>query len=281
MNRGSQLRKVITKTGFLLSLLAVLLFALLPYLWTVLSSIKSESELFVSPIHYIPASPTLQNYITLFRITPFLRYFLNSSIVAVSTVVLAGLVSILAAYAFARFSFWAKGVLLLIVLVTTMFPKVLLVIPLFSIFSHLKLVNTYLSLIIADSTFAIPFSVWMLTGYFEMIPRELDEAALVDGCTRTQALFKVLLPSVAPGIAATFAYIFIQSWNDYLYALTFSSDITTRTLSVGLKLFIGKYSANWGWLTAGGVVTSIPILLFFFLVQKHLIKGLTAGAVKE
>jgi len=281
MKKGNRLGKVIATTGFLLSLLAVLLFALLPYIWTFLSSIKSESELFVSPIRYIPASPTLQNYITLFRLTPFWRYFLNSSIVAVSTVVLAGLVSIFAAYAFARFSFRAKGVLLLIVLVTTMFPKVLLVIPLFRIFTHLKLINTYLCLIIADSTFAIPFSVWMLTGYFKMIPRELDEAALVDGCTRTQALFRVLLPSAAPGIAATFAYIFIQSWNDYLYALTFSSDIATRTLSVGLKLFIGKYSVNWGWLTAGGVVTSIPILLFFFLVQKHLIKGLTAGAVKE
>ena len=174
-----------------------------------------------------------------------------------------------------------KNILLLIVLLTTMFPKILLIIPLFKIFAFLKIMNTYTALILAHSTFAIPFSVWMLTGYLEMIPKQLDEAAWMDGCTKTQVLFKIILPIMAPGLAATIAYIFIQSWNDYLYAVMFTSDLTVRTLPVGLKMFMGKFEINYGWLTAGGVVTSLPIVLFFFLVQKHLVKGLTAGAVKQ
>lgn len=264
-----------------LPLFLLLLFALFPYIWTILSSIKPESELFTRQIHYLPQSPTFQNYISLFKFTNFSKYLTNSIIVALFTVSVAITVSTLAAYSFARFSFPMKNILLLIVLLTTMFPKILLIIPLFKIFAFLKIMNTYTALILAHSTFAIPFSVWMLTGYLEMIPKQLDEAAWMDGCTKTQVLFKIILPIMAPGLAATIAYIFIQSWNDYLYAVMFTSDLTVRTLPVGLKMFMGKFEINYGWLTAGGVVTSLPIVLFFFLVQKHLVKGLTAGAVKQ
>jgi len=264
-----------------LPLFLLLLFALFPYIWTILSSVKPESELFTRQIHYLPQSPTFQNYVSLFKLTNFSKYLSNSLIVAISTVIVAIIISTLAAYAFARFSFPMKNILLVVVLITTMFPKVLLIIPLFKIFAFLKMMNTYIALILAHSTFAIPFAVWMLTGYLEMIPKELDEAAWVDGCTKFQALFKIILPIMAPGLAATIVYIFIQSWNDYLYAVMFTSDLTVRTLPVGLKMFVGKFEVNWGWLTAGGVVTSIPIVLFFFFVQRHLIKGLTAGAVKQ
>lgn len=264
-----------------LPLFLLLLFALLPYIWTILSSIKPESELFTRQIHYLPQSPTFQNYISLFKFTNFSKYLTNSIIVALFTVLVAITVSTLAAYSFARFSFPMKNILLLIVLITTMFPKILLIIPLFKIFAFLKMMNTYTALILAHSTFTIPFSVWMLTGYLKMIPKQLDEAAWMDGCTKTQVLFKIILPIMAPGLAATIAYIFIQSWNDYLYAVMFTSDLTVRTLPVGLKMFMGKFEINYGWLTAGGVVTSLPIVLFFFLVQKHLVKGLTAGAVKQ
>jgi multiple sugar transport system permease protein len=264
-----------------LPLFLLLLFALFPYIWTILSSIKPESELFTRQIHYLPQSPTFQNYISLFKFTNFSKYLTNSIIVALFTVSVAITVSTLAAYSFARFSFPMKNILLLIVLLTTMFPKILLIIPLFKIFAFLKMMNTYTALILAHSTFAIPFSVWMLTGYLEMIPKQLDEAAWMDGCTKTQVLFKIILPIMAPGLAATIGYIFIQSWNDYLYAVMFTSDLTVRTLPVGLKMFMGKFGINYGWLTAGGVITSLPIVLFFFLVQKHLVKGLTAGAVKQ
>jgi len=264
-----------------LPLFLLLLFALFPYIWTILSSIKPESELFARQIHYLPQSPTFQNYISLFKFTNFSKYLANSIVVALSTVLVAITVSTLAAYSFARFSFPMKNILLLIVLVTTMFPKILLIIPLFKIFAYLKMMNTYTALILAHSTFAIPFSVWMLTGYLEMIPKQLDEAAWIDGCTKTQVLFKIILPIMAPGLAATIVYIFIQSWNDYLYAVMFTSDITVRTLPIGLKMFMGKFEINYGWLTAGGVITSLPIVLFFFLVQKHLVKGLTAGSVKQ
>ena len=177
-----------------LPLFLLLLFALFPYIWTILSSIKPESELFARQIHYLPQSPTFQNYISLFKFTNFSKYLANSIVVALSTVLVAITVSTLAAYSFARFSFPMKNILLLIVLVTTMFPKILLIIPLFKIFAYLKMMNTYTALILAHSTFAIPFSVWMLTGYLEMIPKQLDEAAWIDGCTKTQVLFKIILP---------------------------------------------------------------------------------------
>jgi len=264
-----------------LLLVLILLYVLFPYIWTFLCSVKPEPELFSKKIHYLPISPTIQNYVSLFGLTKFPRYFLNSLIIAFATTVLAVLISILAAYAFSRFRFPMRYLLMIIVLLTTMFPKILLIIPLFMIFRSLHLINTFAGLILAHSTFAIPFSVWMLTGFLETVPRDLELAALIDGCTRVQALLKIVIPLMLPGIAATAVYIFISSWNEYLYALIFTTTPSIRTLPVGLKMFVGKYEVSWGWLTAGGMVTSIPLVILFFLVQKHLIKGLTAGAVKQ
>jgi multiple sugar transport system permease protein len=165
-------------------------------------------------------------------------------------------------------------------LIINMFPQILLLVPLLVIMRSLHILNSYLSLILAYSTFTIPFSVWMLTGFLDALPPELEEAARVDGATGFQAFFRIILPLAAPGIVATGIYIFINAWNEFLYALTFTSGDTFRTVPVGLSTFIGAYQIRWDLLTAAGVLTSLPIVLAFMVIQKQLIRGLTAGAVK-
>ena len=164
-------------------------------------------------------------------------------------------------------------------LVINMFPIVLLIIPLFVLMRTLGLIDTYLGILVGHSTFAIPFSVWMMTSYMNSIPRELDEAAIVDGASRLQTIRLIILPLTMPGIVTTAIYIFVASWNEYLFAMMLSGQ-NARTVTVALQLFIGEFSIQWGLLTAGGTVVAIPVTILFLLVQKRLVGGLTAGAVK-
>jgi multiple sugar transport system permease protein len=256
-------------------------FALFPYIWTALTSLKPEQELFTKGVHYLPKQVVVKNYVNLFKRLKFQKYFGNSLIVAISTTCLALVASSLAGYAFSRFRFKLRAALMVIFVLTNMFPKILLIIPLFMIFRHVALLNTYHGLVLAHCTFTIPFATWMLTGFFDSIPRELEEAAVVDGASKIKAFLIVTLPLAAPSLAATAVYIFIHSWNDYLYAVMFTSSESVRTLPIALKMFIGKYEVDWGALTAGGIVTSVPLVVFFMLVQRYLIAGLTAGAVKQ
>jgi multiple sugar transport system permease protein len=196
------------------------------------------------------------------------------------TLLVTGTVSTAAAYCFSRFDFRGKGKLFGMFLVTQMFPSVLLVFSLFLIMRTLGLLNTRLALIVAHSTFALPFTTWLLTGFFNSIPKSLDEAATIDGATRWQTFWYVLAPLSAPGVVAALTYVFIYSWNEFIYALTFTSSIDMRTVPVGLNTFMGEYIIRWDLLTAGGVITAIPIVIFFMLVQRRLVQGLTAGAVK-
>ncbi|MBD3305070.1 ABC transporter permease subunit [candidate division KSB3 bacterium] len=279
--RRTPLTQRIGQILFYLGIAFFVLFALFPYIWTALTSFKPESELFTKGVHYLPKDVVVQNYINLFKRLHFQRYLSNSLIVAVSTTALALVISSLAGYAFSRFRFNLRAALMVIFVLTNMFPKILLIIPLFMIFRHVSLLNTYHGLVLAHCTFTIPFATWMLTGFFDSIPRELEEAAMVDGASRIRAFLKVTLPLAAPSLAATAVYIFIHSWNDYLYAVMFTSSESVRTLPIALKMFIGKYEVDWGALTAGGIVTSVPLVVFFMLVQRYLIAGLTAGAVKQ
>lgn len=255
-------------------------FVLAPYLWMFVTSVKPPDELYTKTVRYWPDRPTLEGYWLLMQTTPFLTYMRNSGVVALSTCAVALAVATAAAYCVSRLPFRGKGVLLFGFLVTQLFPSVLLVLPLFLIMRSLGILNSPLALILAHSTFAVPFSTWMLTGFFNAIPRELDEAATIDGCNRLQAFWFVLLPLSAPGMAAALTYIFIYSWNEFIYALTFTADLRARTLPVGLQTFMGEFIIRWDLLTAGGVITALPIVFFFMLVQRRLIAGLTAGAVK-
>ncbi len=278
--RGHRLRPLFGAVKLWVPLGAWLAFVLAPYVWMFITSIKPPTELYTKTVQYWPQQPTFEGYRLLLQTTPFLGYMRNSAMVAVSTCAVALGVATAAAYCFSRIPFKGKAVLLFGFLLTQLFPSVLLVLPLFLIMRSLGILNTPPALILAHSTFAVPFSTWLLTGFFNAIPRELDEAATIDGCTRLQAFRYVLLPLSAPGVAAAVTYIFIYSWNEFLYALTFTADLRARTLPVGLQTFMGEYIIRWDLLTAGGVITALPIVIFFMLVQRHLIAGLTAGAVK-
>jgi multiple sugar transport system permease protein len=278
--RGASVRRVGRAVRLWAPLVLWLGFVLAPYLWMFITSIKLPTELYTKTVRYWPDQPTLEGYRLLLRTTPFLTYMRNSGSVALATCLLALSVATAAAYCFSRVPFRGKAVLLFGFLLTQLFPSVLLVLPLFLIMRTLGLLNTAPALILAHSTFAVPFATWLLTGFFNAIPRQLDEAATIDGCSRLQTFCHVLLPLSAPGVAAAVTYIFIYSWNEFLYALTFTSDLRARTLPVGLQTFLGEYTIRWDLLTAGGVITALPIVFFFMLVQRKLIAGLTAGAVK-
>lgn len=262
-----------------LPMLAIVLFALGPYLWMLLTSLKQESTLFSPERQLLPAVVTLENYLRLFQKTTFLNNLGHSVLVSSGTMVLGLSVSITAAYAFSRFRFAGRRTLMLQFLLVNMFPIVLLIIPLFIIMKNLGLLDTHMGLILAHSTFSIPFATWMMISYFDAIPRSLDEAALVDGCTPLGAMFKVVIPLTVPGIIATGIYIFITSWNEYLYASILAGQ-NVRTLTVAIQTLVGEYEIAWGLLTAGGVMGALPVTLLFMLIQKRLVAGMTQGAVK-
>ena len=262
-----------------LPMLAIVLFALGPYLWMLLTSLKQESTLFSPDRQFFPAVVTLDNYLRLFVKTTFLNNLGHSLIVSSGTMLVGLSVSITAAYAFSRFRFPGRRVLMMQFLLVNMFPIVLLIIPLFIIMKNLGLLDTHLGLILAHSTFSIPFATWMMISYFDAIPRSLDEAALVDGCTPVGAMFRVVIPLTVPGVIATGIYIFITSWNEYLYASILAGQ-KVRTLTVAIQTLVGEYEIAWGLLTAGGVVGALPVTLLFMLIQKRLVAGMTQGAVK-
>src|SRR5213080_1825864 len=189
-------------------------------------------------------------------------------------------VSILAGYALSRFRFAGRNALLLVFLATQMFPAVLLIAPLLSQWYALGLIDTYQALIYSNFSFTVPFTVWMLVGYFESIPLELEESAMLDGCNRFGALCRVVLPLAAPGVAATAIFAFVASWSELLFAITFTSQTEMRTLSAGLLFMVGQYEIQWGQLSAGVMISTVPVAILFTYLQRHLIRGLSAGALK-
>ena len=260
-----------------LPMLLVVAFALGPWLWMLVTSLTPEELLFTDGPSLTGAS--LGNYDRLFRTVGFEANLLDSAIIAGGTVVVGLTLSVTAAYAFSRFRFAGRRLLMLQFLLINMFPIVLLILPLFVLMRTLGILNTHLALIIANATVAIPFAIWMMTSYMNAIPAELDEAAMTDGCTRLGALWRVILPLCAPGIVATGIYIFITAWNEYLYALTLGGR-NVRTITVAIQTLIGEYQIEWGLLTAGGIIGALPATILFLIVQKRLISGLTQGAVK-
>jgi multiple sugar transport system permease protein len=263
-----------------LALLAA--FALGPFLWVFLSSLKTRQELYTTPLQYLPRTATLANYVEAWtsKLTPFSRFFANSLWVSSVTMVATTAISILAAYALARFGFGGRRAFLLLFLATQMFPAVLLIAPLLSQWHALGLLDTYQALIYSNFSFTVPFTVWMLVGYFDSIPRELEESAMIDGCGRFGALCRVVLPLAAPGIAATAIFAFVSSWSELLFAITFTSETEMRTLSAGLLFMVGQYEIQWGQLSAGVIISTVPVAALFVFLQRHLIRGLTAGALK-
>ncbi len=264
---------------FVLPLIIILLFLVFPFYWTFVTSIKTENELYGATTYW-PKVITFESYTKLFTTTVnFFSAMKNSFIVAMLTSIVSLTVSTLAAYAFSRYRFAGRKALMLMFLSNNMFPTVLLLIPLYAIMRKLGLLYTHASLVFSYTTFTIPFSVWLLNGFINDLPISLEEAALIDGCNRGLAFIKIILPILTPCLMATGIYIFMNSWNEYTFAMMFTN-VSTRTIPIALKNLIGQLGVQWDLLTAGGIVTIIPVCIMFFFAQKHLVAGMTAGAVK-
>ncbi|MGN0422808.1 MAG: carbohydrate ABC transporter permease [Lachnospiraceae bacterium] len=275
-DRQSIGKKIITTY---IPLVVILLFILFPFYWTFITSIKPETELY-GAVTYWPKNITWESYKKLFTTSVnFLSAMKNSFIVAAATTVVSLTASTLAAYAFSRYRFVGRRPLMALFLSNNMFPTVLLLIPLYSIMRNLGLLYTPWALILAYTTFTIPFSVWLLNGFMNDLPLSLEEAALVDGCNRRTAFLKIILPILGPCLVATGVYIFMTSWNEYTFAVMFTNT-QSRTIPVALKSLIGQLGVQWDLLTAGGIITILPVCIMFFFAQKRLVEGLTAGAVK-
>jgi multiple sugar transport system permease protein len=262
--------------------LALVLFLFFPIIWMVRISLTAKPDLFI-----LPPKPLLQNlnfggYRGLLARTNFLRYYLNSIIVAIGTVAVSLVAGMLAAYSFSRFDYRGKKTLMVVALSSQMFPWAMLLISVYIFFIKLHLLDSYFGLILAHTTFALPLTIWITKSYFDSIPRELEESAFMDGCSRMRTLGKIIVPVSYPGILAAGIYVFIFSWNDFLFGLTLTSKDTMRILAPGISLsFIGEYEYRWVEMMSTSIAISIPVVIMFLVLQRYFIEGLTAGALKE
>jgi ABC-type sugar transport system, permease component len=258
-----------------------LLLVVLPIYWMVITSFKTNPEIVnAQKITYFPETFTLDNYRSLFNMLDYGTFLKNSLIITLTTSICIVLLSILSGYGLARFKFKGKAAVLLFFLVTQMIPGILVIIPLYVVFSKAGLVNTYFALFIYYLITNLPFCVITMRSFFERIPYVLEEAAYMDGCSRFKSLRKVILPVMFPGIVAVFVFAFIGAWNELIAGTIFINTPDMWTIPVGLKSLIGKYSVQWGALMAGGVLALLPTAVMFIFVQKYVVEGLTSGAVK-
>lgn len=261
------------------ALVILLVFAIFPFYWAIVASFTPETVLFSSP-SLLPRAATLEHYRALFAERDFWVPIRNSLVVAGSTTILCVTVGAFAAYALARLDFPGKRPLLAFILAVTMFPQIAIVSPLYLLLRKLHLINTYPGLVLPYVTFAMPLAVWMLVGFFRQLPRELEEAALVDGASRWQAMRKIILPLAGPGLATTAILTFLYCWNEFLFALSFTLGPERYTVPVAIALFRGQYQIPWGQILAAAIVATLPVAVVILVFQRRIVQGLTAGAVK-
>jgi len=261
-----------------LVVLAVLV--LFPFYWMTITSFKSEDQMRSLVSMFWPKPFATENYRQLVAKTEFAAWYKNSVFVAVTSTLLATGVGTIGAYALARLKFFGRGFLASATLITYLVPPSILFIPLYAQMRNLGLANSLSGLIAAYPSFTVPFVTWLLMGYFESIPEELEEAAMIDGATRFGAFYRIVLPLSAPGVLAAGLYAFTQAWNEFLYALVFITDGRLRTLPVGLASFITGDVYGWGSLMSGAVLTTLPVIAAYIYLQKYMVEGLTAGGVK-
>jgi multiple sugar transport system permease protein len=267
------------RSGFLFLLLATAIFCLGPVVWQAVTSLKPDTELTTLP-PILPENPTLNHYSTVFRDHPFLRIIFNSLIVASTTTLLSLIIGSVAGFALAWLGFKGKGVILGIALAISMFPPIATVSPLYLVIRALGLRDTWWALVMTHTTFALPLTLWILTSFFREIPSEIYKAAQMDGCTPLQAFYRILLPLSAPGLATTAILVFIFSWNEFLFALTFTTTEASRTIPVGIALFPGLHEVPYGDIAAASLIVTLPVILLTLVFQRQIVEGLTAGAVK-
>jgi ABC-type glycerol-3-phosphate transport system permease component len=277
--RRSNLRRRGGRVGLYATALLVGLFSVFPLFWMLLTSVKPRAEIVTREPVFWPSTFELERYANVLA-RGFTTYLGNSLLVSVTVTVVGVLFAALAGYALARFNLPLKRYLLLLVLATQMFPVVVLLIPYFTVMRQLSLLNTYTGLIVTYMSFSIPLAIWILRGFFRGIPDELEEAAMVDGCTRFGAMWRIILPLAGPGIAACSIYVFIAAWNEFLFALTFTNSDSMRTLPVALQAFIGRDATDHGAIMAASTLFTIPVVVFFLFVHRRLTEGMVSGAVK-
>ncbi|HWQ15311.1 MAG TPA: carbohydrate ABC transporter permease, partial [Roseiflexaceae bacterium] len=261
------------------ALIAIAGFAIAPLLWAMSTAFKPDGEIMTSPA-FLPRRPTLEHFQVVLGQTPFGRWFTNSLIVALGTTGLAITVGSLAGYAMSRFRFWGRALYGNMLLVVQMFPGVMLAIPMYLLLTQYGLIDTLWALLVTYLTFALAFSIWMLKGYFDNIPREIEEAALIDGASRLDILWRITLPLAAPGITTVAVFAFLLAWNEFFFAYIFLASNSNYTLSLGMYSFIQQFTTQWGNIMAAGTLTTLPVLVFFFVLQRALTRGLVAGATK-
>lgn len=272
-------RSVLASVGLHTTLVLAVFIALFPVVWVALSSFKPQWAIQRSTIKLFD-HPTWENYQHVLFDTSFPRWFLNSVVVAAFTMVIGITMAATAGYALARFNFAGKRGLMWTFLLTQMFPVAILIVPIYTIMANLNLIDTKLSLIIAYCTVAVPFCAWMMKGYFETIPRELDEAAALDGLGPFATFWRIILPLARPGLAVTAFYTFLTAWGEVAYAIAFIQTDKNLTLGAGLQQFVPRFNPQWDLLTASAIMVTIPAGIVFFFAQKHLVAGLTAGGTK-
>lgn len=281
MAMTAQNRTRVARTGVIVGLLLGAVFAAGPVLWMLSSSFKSNTEIFELPPRLITESFSFDAYVEILTNPETLRFFLNSYIVAGAVTILTVVVAIQAAYAFSRFEFRGKSVLNVLIVSVQAVPPITLLIPYFGLVVALGLYNTYPGLIFTYMVFTLPYAIIMMTGYFNTIPRELDEAVRMDGAGSFTALWRVIVPISVPGIVSVGIYTFMIAWNEYLFALTLTRTTDMRTVPIGIQLLMGQHSYEWNQIMAMSILGSIPVLILFLVLQRYFISGLTAGSVKS
>ena len=261
-------------------LLVMLVWTLVPFYWMIATSLKADREIYGFEATLVPHHPTLAAYVRLFQQTPFLKYVRNSTIIAVSTTAVSLVFGCLGAYALARLRFRGRRLIARGLVFTYLVPPSLLFIPLFAMMSALSLADMHQGLILAYIGFTVPFCTWLLMGYFRSVPLELEEAALVDGCTRLGALIRVVLPMSLPALAVVAFFSFTQAWNEFLYANVFVNSVEVRTITTGLTMFIIEDVFFWGPMMGAAFLSALPPLVVYLIFQRWVVKGLTLGAVK-
>jgi ABC-type sugar transport system, permease component len=279
--KKSNAKHWIGKIVIILVLLIGAVFAGFPIVWMLSNSFKSNTEIFSYPPRLIGEIFSWDAYKSIFTDPVKIRFFLNSYLISLSVTVLTLFVAILTAYSFSRYEFKLKKPLNMLIISIQAVPPITLLIPYFGLIVAMKLFNTYWALILTYMVFTLPYAIIMMTGYFNTLPKELDEAIMIDGAGSFQALWRILVPIARPGIVSVAIYTFMQAWNEYLFALTLTKTVNMRTVPIGIQLLMGQHSYEWNEMMAMSIVGCLPVLILFLFFQRYFIGGMTAGAVKS
>jgi multiple sugar transport system permease protein len=260
--------------------IALLLIMLFPFFVMISTMFRGSTEVYVRPPYWIPKQFTFNNFVKVWGEYSLFSYFMNSVLVGLGTTLLNALIIIPAAYAIARFQFKGRSIALYSLLAMQMFSPVIIIISLFRIYVKLQLLDKLVGLILANTVITLSFTIWLMFGYFASIPKEIEDAARIDGCSRMGTLIRIMIPVAAPGLVTAMIYTFIQAWNDFLFPLSFINAQKKMPLTLGIYQFVGRWSTQWEMLNVAAFIALIPVLVLFFIIEKQLVAGLAGGAVK-